>query len=59
MQAKEWISDTSARADILVETLVSTHESASSLVNRIRDLAANWEDVEEIQDEILPQLKVI
>lgn len=35
------------------------HESASSLVSRIQDLATNWEDVEEIQDEILPHLKVI
>lgn len=58
-QAKEWMSDALTRAGILVENLVLAHESASSLVSRIQDLVANREDVEEIQDEILPQLKVI
>lgn len=58
-EVKEWTVDASERADILIENLIAEHESTSSLLSRIRDIAETWEDMEAIQKRIIPYLKVI
>lgn len=58
-EAKGWTSDASERADVLIENLVSAHDSTNSLLSRIQDIAEAWEDIEDIQSRIIPCLKII
>lgn len=56
---KEWTTNASERADILIENLISAHDSTSSLLSRIQDIVEAWEDIEDIQRRIIPYLKTI
>lgn len=42
-----------------VEELILAHGQTSSLLSRVQDMVEMWEDLQNIQDKVIPCLKVL
>lgn len=58
-EAKEWMADINNEVVTFVEELILAHGQTSSLLSRVQDKAEMWDDLQNIQDKIIPCLKVL
>lgn len=58
-ETKEWMADINNEIVTFVEELILAYGQTSLLLSRIQDMAEMWEDIQNIQDKVIPCLKVL
>lgn len=56
---KAWMESTSKETDTFVERLALTYGQTSSLLSRIANMAEAWANLQDIQERIIPCLRVL
>lgn len=58
-ETKEWMADINNEVVTFVEELILAYGQTSSLLSRVQDMAEMQEDLQNIQDKVIPCLKVV